>query len=61
MDETNADWVVHVIGADDVFTQRDELTALREANKINKVISQERQPGDPFCVALVKNRAVEEV
>lgn len=59
---TAPDWVVHLIGADDVFPQPDELTALREANALNKAIAQRaRHEHDPFCVALVKDRATETV
>jgi hypothetical protein len=52
--------VVHVLGSDDVFDQPDELTALREANAINKAIwSQERHEHDPLVVALVKDKLKE--
>ena len=55
-----AEWVVHVLGPDDVIPQPDELAALRCANATNKMIwSQERHQNDPLVVALVKNRRTE--
>jgi len=55
-------WVVHVIGPDDVHPQPDELTALREANALNKALARrERSELDPFCMAVVKDRTTEEV
>lgn len=58
-------WVMHIIGPDEVHDMEDEITALREANKLNKRIVKWRNddpsPHDPFVVALVKNSSVEEV
>lgn len=56
------DWVVHVLGADDVHEQPNELTALREANGMNKLIAQQPH-GDPypFCIAVAKDRSIEAV
>ena len=48
---------VHAIGPDELHPFDDELTALREANHINKQYVSDRlaEPGDwPFMVALVK-------
>lgn len=57
-------WVMQVIGPDEQHEMPDELTALREANKLNKRIVKWREddpsPHDPFMVAVVKNLAVEE-
>lgn len=57
-------WVMHVIGPDEMHFMPDELTALREANKLNKKIVKWRNddpsPHDPFMVALAKNMAIEE-
>ena len=57
-------WVMHIIGTDDVHEMPDEVTALREANKLNKRVvdwrSNDPSPHDPFIVALAKNTAVEE-
>lgn len=56
----DAEWVVHVLGPDDIHPQPDELTALRVANATNKTIwSQERHENDPLVVALVKNSKTE--
>ena len=56
----DAEWVVHVLGPDDIHPQPDELTALRVANATNKMIwSQERHENDPLVVALVKNSKTE--
>jgi hypothetical protein len=55
-------WVVHVIGPDDVNPQPDELTALREANAMNKFLAQRtRYEHDPFCIAVAKDEATEAV
>lgn len=57
-------WVMHIIGPDDVIEYPDELTALREANKLNKALIEamaERHPNDPVILAVAKNAAVEEV
>ena len=57
-------WAMHVIGPDEIHEMPDELTALREASKLNKRIVKWRaddpSPHDPFMVALVKNLEVEE-
>ena len=57
-------WAMHIIGPDEIHDMPDELTALREANKLNKRIVKWRtddpSPHDPFMVALVKNLEVEE-
>lgn len=56
-------WVMHVIGPDEVHNMPDELTALREANKLNKNIlkwrNEDPSPHEPFMVALVKDLDVE--
>ena len=55
-------WVVHIIGPDDVINQLDELTALRAANDLNKMIDiAHKKPDDPFVIAVVKNSILEEV
>jgi hypothetical protein len=55
-----AEWVVHVLGPDDVIDQPDELTALRVANATNKMIwNLPRHEHDPLVVALVKNKKTE--
>lgn len=57
-------WVMHVIGPDEVHDMPDEITALREANKLNKNIlkwrNEDPSPHEPFMVALAKNLDVEE-
>lgn len=56
IDMTDEQWVVHVTGADDIHDMPDELTALREANALNKLNWQqrERHEYDPICVAIAK-------
>lgn len=55
-------WLVHIIGPDDVIEQPDELTALREANGINKaVLALERTENTPFVMAVVKDANMENV
>lgn len=53
-------WVMHIIGPDEIHDMPDEITALREANKLNKRIVKWREddpsPNDPFMVALVEER-----
>jgi hypothetical protein len=60
----DADWVVHVLGPDDVMPQPDELTALRVANDTNKMfakmVAEDPSPNWPHCWAVVKNRRTEE-
>jgi hypothetical protein len=54
----------HIVGPDDVIEQPDELTALREANALNRVIDSNIDKNLPFAlhvVALVKNAAIEDV
>lgn len=58
----NEKWVVHIIGPDDVIDQPDELTALREANRINKaVLTLARTENTPFVMAVVKDANTEDV
>ena len=58
-------WVVHIIGSDDVHDMPDEITALREANVINKgvveLMQKDPSPFNPFMVALVKDALIEDV
>ena len=58
-------WVIHLIGPDDVIDQPDELTALREANKLNIGLARRRaedpSDNDPHCWAVVKDVSVESV
>jgi len=61
---SNEKWVVHIVGPDDVIDQPDEITALREANALNKVIDIQGsncQPNAPHVVALAKNVMIEEL
>jgi hypothetical protein len=54
-------WIVHVLGPDDVIDQPDELTALREANTLNRAIAESNceHPDNPFCMAIVTNLILE--
>lgn len=58
-------WVLHLIGPDDVIDQPDELTALREANKLNIGLARRRAADpsdhDPHCWAVVKDASKESV
>ncbi|HEY6872771.1 MAG TPA: hypothetical protein VI298_08610 [Geobacteraceae bacterium] len=60
---TKGNWVVHIIGPDDVIPQPDELTALRESNKINEGIARmnavDHSENDPFVIAVAKNSDTE--
>jgi hypothetical protein len=52
-------WVVHVIGPDDLIDQPDEVTALREANALNVAFAKDREsvggdPNYPFMMAVAK-------
>lgn len=58
-------WVVHIVGPDDVIDMPDEIIALRRANQHNKQFVQ-LMPGETslngiYCVAVAKNAAAEEV
>lgn len=64
MSDLKSNWVVHVVGPDDVLPQPDELTALREANALNKAMLDfkiKRPDNDVLCVAVAKDAAVEAV
>jgi len=55
-------WVLHILGPDDVIQYPDELTALREANKLNKGLVAamgEHNLNDPFVIGVVKNSDIE--
>jgi hypothetical protein len=52
-------WVVHVIGPDDLIDQPDEMTALREANALNVAFAKDREsidgdPNYPVMMAVAK-------
>lgn len=56
MAATTEEWVVHIIGPDDVIEQPDEITALREANDLNKaILTLPRTENFPFVMAVVKD------
>jgi hypothetical protein len=62
--DLKSSWVVHVVGPDDVLPQPDEITALREANALNKAMldfKTKRPDNDVLCVAVAKDAAVEAV
>lgn len=55
-------WVVHIVGPDDVIEKASELDALRSANACNIQIERERRhyandPNYPFMIALAKRRS----
>lgn len=55
-------WIIHLIGPDDVIGQPDEITALREANLINKaLLTLEQTENTPFVIAVVKDADTETV
>ena len=62
--ETSDGWVLHIIGPDDVIGYRDELTALRQANELNKGLVAamgEHNPNDPFILGIAKQRGVDDI
>ena len=52
-------WTMRIIGPDEIHEMPDEITALREANKLNTRIVKWREedpsPHEPFMVAIVEN------
>lgn len=59
--ENTEQWIVHIVGPDDVIQKADELDALRSANAVNIEIERERRrhandPNYPFAIALAKER-----
>ena len=48
-------YALHIIGPDDIIEQADELTALREANKLNAIAAREhaKDPDGPYLIAIV--------
>lgn len=59
---TESEWVMHIIGPDEVHPMPDEITALRKANEANKFLaSRERHEYDPFVIALAKDASAERV
>lgn len=65
MSAESGKWVVHIIGPDDVHQQPDELTALREANAMNKSIIEYKlsrpELHNILCVAVAKDASVEAI
>lgn len=59
------EWVMHILGPDDVIDFPSQFAALRAANEHNKafakIMADDPSPNDPYCVAVAKNRAAEEV
>jgi hypothetical protein len=59
------EWVVHILGPDDVHDCVGEFDALRRANQHNKVFAKlmenDPTPNNPYCVALAKNRLAESI
>ena len=56
-DETRALWQVHVAGPDDIHQHKDELSALRHANSVNRQFVSDciKHPYDMvLCVATVR-------
>lgn len=62
MSENIQQWIVHIVGPDDVIQKADELDALRSANAVNIEIERERRghandPNYPFAIALAKKES----
>lgn len=59
------EWVMHIIGPDDVIDMPSQFAALKAANDHNKafarLMADDPSPNDPYCVALAKNKAAESV
>lgn len=54
-------WVVHIIAKNELIYQRDELTALREANEINKDLIRLSKAGWlPTAIAIVRDDNTED-
>lgn len=52
-------WIIHIVGPDDIIPKANELDALRAANAVNVEIERERRrhpndPNYPFAIALAK-------
>ena len=55
-------WVIHITKVDDVTPVPDELTALRVANDINRLLAEmNRTEHMPICYAIVKDAEAEVV
>jgi hypothetical protein len=55
LSQENESWFVHVLGPDDIHKMPDELSALRNANELNKMFSEfERTEFHPICWAVAK-------
>jgi hypothetical protein len=54
--EPKTDWLMHVLGPDDVFPCVGEFDALRKANQHNRswarLMADDPKPNDPYCVAV---------
>jgi hypothetical protein len=66
MDLDVKNWVVHIVGPDDVIPKADELDALRSANAVNVEIERARRshandPNYPFAMAIARKANDEEV
>lgn len=52
----NPEWVMHVMGPDDVIDFPSQFAALRAANEHNKawakIMTDDSRPNDPYCVAV---------
>jgi hypothetical protein len=57
--ENTEQWIIHIVGPDDVIQKVNEMDALRSANAVNIEIERERRghaadPDYPFAIALAK-------
>ncbi|MFH1027331.1 MAG: hypothetical protein V1791_04945 [Pseudomonadota bacterium] len=56
--EKKIEWVMHILGPDDVVPCIGEFDALRKANQHNKafakLMADEPSPNDPYCVAVAE-------
>jgi len=57
--EKKTEWVMHILGPDDVIPCVGEFDALRKANQHNKafakLMTDDPSPNDPYCVALAES------
>ena len=55
-ESNNSQWVMHILGPDDVYDCRGEFDAMRKANQHNRswarLMAADPKPNDPYCVAV---------
>lgn len=54
-------WIVHIVGPDDVIAKTSEIDALRSANAVNIELERERRrfandPNYPYAIAIARRQ-----